>query len=116
MICDGIVKLLQQSDPVVDREEIPSTTAQRLHPGASVGKIVDQTERIVSAGKADAAHHFGDLVCSNTLKIKCSWGDWTGERENVSHTEGGASIIRHIIGNMAKRFGLRPRQLSGSDD
>src|SRR6266487_541340 len=114
MICVRIVEFLQQGDPVVDREEIPSTTAQRLHSGTSVGKIVDQTERIVAAGKAEAAHHFGDLMCNNTLKIKCSGGDWTGERERVSHTEGGAPIIPHIINNMAERFGLRSRQLPSS--
>src|ERR1700687_3546563 len=110
MIRGRIVKLFQQSDPVVDGEEIPRTTAQRLHSATGVGKTVDQAERIVSAGKAHAAHHFGDLMGSNALKIKCSRGDWTGERERVSDTEGGASIIIRVIGNMGEHLGLRARQ------
>src|SRR5258705_5784122 len=113
MIRGRIVKLFQQGDPVVDGEEIPSTTAQRLHPATGIGKTVDQAERIVSAGKAQASHHFGDLMGSNALKIKCSRGDWTGERESVSDTEGGASIIFRVIGYMAERLGFRARQLPG---
>src|SRR5215471_11766822 len=113
MIRGRIIKLLQQGDPVVDGEEIPGTTAQRLYSGTSVGKTVDQAKRIVSAGKAEAAHHFGDLMGANALKIKCSRCDWTGERERISDTEGGASIIFRVIGNMAERLGLRARQLPG---
>ena len=80
---------------------------------AGVRKIIDQTEPVISAGKAEATHHFGDLMCSNALKIKCVGGDRPGERERVVYTESGLSILLHIIGNKAKRFGLSSRQLPG---
>src|ERR1700758_5338603 len=105
MIRGRIVELFEQGGSIVHREEISRTTVERFHPGTGVGKTVDQTEGVVSTGKADAAHHFSELVCGNTLKVKCAGGDGAGERERISRPEGGASIVMHVIGNNAKRFG-----------
>ena len=50
----------------------------------------------------------------DTLKIKRSGGDGTGKRKRVSRAEGGAAIIRQIVWDDVKRFGLRPCQEPGA--
>ena len=44
IVCGSIVKLFQQSRPVVYREEVPRTLAHRPHPRAAERKNIDQTE------------------------------------------------------------------------
>ena len=115
MIYGIIIKLLDQGGSIVYEKEICRATAKRSSSGTGIGRNCRSTEHIASAGKAESAHHFGDLMCRDTLKIKCASGDLTGESKRILRTEGGASVIGHIIWNKAKRLGLRSRQRPGSE-
>src|SRR5262249_32397172 len=63
-----IVEQLEQGNPVVYGKAISRATAKPFRSGTSVGEIVDQTERIASAGQADAAHNFRNLMCCDAPK------------------------------------------------